>query len=248
MTVLSPNSATVNKPGCLNTATRSTAQTITPIPPIVYVAPSTTTSCVGYPLVLPAAGATPSRTESALGASPDHTCSNGNAYVSGRLSGNTTVATDNDIVITGDLTYKTPATGSTPGTDVLGLIANNYVWVYHPVSDTGGSSCSPQPACRGQNMLTTAQEVHQVQAAILSLRHSFLVQSYEYGASLDAGGTKLNVLGSISQKFRGAVGTSGSSSTGYKKAYSYDKRLLGIPPPFFLQPKTTPWFLKEMSG
>ena len=99
-------------------------------------------------------------------------------------------------------------------------------------------------------MLTAAQEVHHVQAAILSLRHSFLVQSYEYGAPLDGGGTgqKLNVTGSISQKFRGPVGTAGVPGTGYKKGYAYDKRLLAIPPPFFLQPKTTPWFVKEMSG
>ena len=184
MTVHSPNSATVNRSACLNTATRSSPQTV-PIPPVVYVQAGTGTACVGYPLQLPASGPTPARTEAKLGAVPDHTCSRGTAYVSGRVQGRTTVGTDSDIVITGDLTYRS----GTNGSDVIGLVANNYVWVYHPVSDGGSSSCSPQPVCRGVNMLTAAQEVHHVQAAILSLRHSFLVQSYEYGAPLDGGGT-----------------------------------------------------------
>ena len=146
---------------------------------------------------------------------PDHTCSNGTAYVAGRVQGRTTVGTDSDIVVTGDLTYRS----GTNGSDVLGLVANNNVWIYHPVSNNGSTSCTPQPGCRGDNMLTAAQEVHNVQAAILSLRHSFLVQSYEYGAPLDAGtGQKLNVTGSISQKYRGPVGTAGRRGRATRRA------------------------------
>lgn len=233
MTVLSPGTTAPNKTSCLPAGAAGGTQTVKPIPPVVYVAPtaaSCTPGAVGYPLQIAAAGTTPARTESDLGAGPDHACGKGNAYVSGRIRGRSTVAADSDVVVTGDLTYASGTTGS----DVLGLIANNYVWVYHPVD------------AAGDNMLTPAQEVHNIHAAILSVRHSFAVQSWNYGASLGGDVNKLNVVGSISQKFRGPVGTAGGS--GYKKNYQYDKRLLALPPPFFLQPKTTPWSVREMSG
>ncbi len=51
----------------------------------------------------------------------------------------------------------------------------------------------------------------------------------------------LSVFGSISQKYRGAVGSfSGSTiSAGYKKNYSYDPRLKFAPPPYYLNPVDT---------
>ena len=233
MTVLSPGTTAPNKPSCLPSGAAGGTQTVKPIPPVVYVAPTTascTAGAVGYPLKIAATGTTPERTESSLGAGPDHACGKGNAYVSGRIRGRSTVAADSDVIVTGDLTHASGTTGS----DVLGLIANNYVWVYHPVDASGN------------NMLTPAQEVHNIHAAILSVRHSFAVQSWNYGASVGGDVNKLNVVGSISQKFRGPVGTAGGS--GYKKNYLYDKRLLTLPPPFFLQPKTTPWSVREISG
>ena len=64
-----------------------------------------------------------------------------------------------------------------------------------------------------------------IDAAILAINHSFIVDHYNCGAPL---GT-LEVNGAISQKFRGPVGTfssgSSSNSTGYEKAYTYDDRL-----------------------
>ncbi len=109
---------------------------------------------------------------------------------------------------------------------MLGLIANNFVRIYHPVS------VHPQAASRrhGQG------ECHKnwrpkaprslisnikIEAAILAIKHSFIVDNYNCGASL---GT-LSVKGAIAQKYRGAVGTSGNGSTGYMKNYNYDERL-----------------------
>ena len=62
-----------------------------------------------------------------------------------------------------------------------------------------------------------------IDAAILAINHSFIVDHYDCGATL---GT-LTVNGAISQKFRGAVGTfsGGSAVTGYLKNYNYDDRL-----------------------
>jgi Tfp pilus assembly protein PilX len=233
MTVWSPNTTTA-KPECFTPANRANPQTITPIPPALYVEASTATTCagVGYPLVL-----ADGRTETRLGATPDHNCHLGNAYVSGVLKGKTTVGSDNDIVVVGNTTYAsdTASTAKVEGTDVLGLVANNYVWVYHPV-DAGGT-----------NMLTGTQEVHNISAAILSVRHSFLVQSWDHGALVNHNGEKLNVTGSISQKFRGPVGTA-SKPSGYLKNYVYDGRLLTIPPPYFLQPDEAPWQVHRVSG
>ncbi len=227
MVVKSPNTTTA-KAGCFEPTFASQEQTITPIPKAIYVDGTTATTCtgVGYPI----------QGEAKKGATPNHGCHLGNVYVSGVLNGNTTIGSDNDIVVTGDLTYGSDlsSTPAVEGTDVLGLIGNNYVWVYHPVDSSGN------------NLLSEAEEVHDIQAAILSVRHSFLVQSWDYGAALDAGGQKLNVTGSISQKFRGPVGT--PSGSGYLKNYVYDARLNTIPPPFFLRPQEAPWNVTKVSG
>ena len=53
--------------------------------------------------------------------------------VSGTLAGQLTIASQNDIIINGNLVYhQYPG-----GTDVLGLVANNDVDIYHPVSGSG---------------------------------------------------------------------------------------------------------------
>jgi hypothetical protein len=151
-------------------------------------------------------------------------------YISGTYAKSLTIASANDIVIA-------PPTGSTngdlkkdPTTDaVLGLIANNNVRVYHPVtrSDwTDPDSCS--------NATGTMSNVT-IEAAILALNHSFVVDNFRCGSAMQ----KLNVLGAIAQKFRGAVGT--TSPTGYTKNYVYDDRLRYRSPPFFLDPVQAAW-------
>ena len=100
--------------------------------------------------------------------------------------------------------------------------------MYHPV-DTNGA-----------NLLSTP--VRKIDAAILSVGHSFIVQNYFSGAALSTASddtTKLRVRGSILQKFRGPVGVPGSN--GYLKNYVFDTRLLSAPPPYFLRPLTSPW-------
>ena len=60
-----------------------------------------------------------------------------------------------------------------------------------------------------------------VDAAILALNHSFIVDNWYCGANL---GT-LTVNGAIAQKFRGPVGTGGASSgSGYIKDYDVQRR------------------------
>jgi hypothetical protein len=161
--------------------------------------------------------------ERTTGRTTDYTRTRGTAYVEGTASGKVTVAAKDDIVITRDLVANDPT-----GTDIVGLVAGNNIWVYHPVNRWGN------------NLLNSANTVNNIDAAILSLRHSFLVQNWAEGNVL---GT-LNVTGSMAQKYRGPVGTGyvgGPAVSGYIKNYVYDTRLKVMQPPYFLKPESSPW-------
>jgi type II secretory pathway pseudopilin PulG len=150
----------------------------------------------------------------------------GNVYVHGSYSGQLTIAAENDIVVDGNLTNS--------GGGLLGLIANNFVRVYHPCNyETGANE-------------TGAMTSPSIEAAILAINHSFIVDNYDCGAQL---GT-LKVTGAIAQKFRGPVGTfGGGSGTGYTKNYTYDDRLRYIEPPSFIDPVQSAWIIgRETMG
>jgi hypothetical protein len=148
-------------------------------------------------------------------------------WVKGSYTSSLTLASENDIIVNGNLTRT--------GNVTLGLIPNNFVRVYHPVTNRNGNSCT--------NAAATPTNVR-IDAAILSLAHSFIVDNYFCGAPL---GT-LTVNGAIAQKFRGPVGTGGTNiATGYAKAYSYDDRLKYINPPHFLSPVQAPWDLMRFT-
>jgi hypothetical protein len=163
-------------------------------------------------------------------------CLNGDAFVEGVLDGRLTVAADNDVVITWDLIYKDGLTGVTAD-DMLGLIASNNVAIYHPVTSSGQNIDVRTSGCRSGGDAETRCTFRDpvVQAAILSLKHSFTVQNFANGAPLG----DLTVNGSISQRFRGPVGTTGP--TGYLKEYAYDTRMKKQGPPRFLEPVGSPW-------
>lgn len=155
----------------------------------------------------------------------------GNAYVSGTYTGQLTIAAENDVIINGSLCRTSCTTAS--GEALLGLIANNFVRVYHPCSnDTNRTGSMSNPT---------------IDAAILAIKHSFIVDNYSCGNPL---GT-LDVEGAIAQKFRGPVGTGGSSgaSSGYTKNYVYDDRLRYLEPPSFIEPTGAYWVIgRETEG
>jgi Tfp pilus assembly protein PilX len=118
------------------------------------------------------------------------------------------------------------------GDVVLGLIADKFVRVSHAVSRSNG--CHNRNATNGGTPMQTIE----VQAAILSLLHSFIVDNHECGDELGV----LTVDGAIAQKFRGPVGTSsGNDRTGFTKNYKYDDRLRYRSPPYFLTPIDAAW-------
>jgi len=147
----------------------------------------------------------------------------GDAWVEGDYSADLTIAADNDVVISDDLTRNSDGL-------LLGLVANNFVRVYHPVTNPGSSSCQNTAGALAD------PEIH---AAILALNHSFVVDNWFCGSPLG----ELTVLGAIAQRYRGPVGTGGGggASTGYLKAYNYNDRLKYREPPFFLDPVQASW-------
>ena len=138
-------------------------------------------------------------------------------FLSGTLRGRLTIAAENNIVVVANTTYQTTGAAST---DMLGLVANQFVQVYHPVNSSGNNLSDS----RNPTAIFTNPQIH---AAMLALGHSFIVQNYDEGAQL---GT-ITINGVIAQKWRGPVGTS-AGGTGYLKSYGYDSRLQYASPPY----------------
>ncbi len=153
----------------------------------------------------------------------------GDLYVHGTYNTPLTLAAQNDAIITtGGILNATDPTGSTAptGSATLGIVANSWVRVLHPVSNPAGTPCS------GATPSIT------IDAAILALNNSFYVDNYDCGSV----GT-LTVHGSIAQQYRGAVATSSGSTaaTGYVKNYNYDDRLKIVLPPYLFNLQNTSW-------
>jgi hypothetical protein len=117
----------------------------------------------------------------------------------------------------------------TDGSDaVLGLIAQRFVRVMHGV----GTNC-------GANVGSQTLDTVEIEAAILALNDSFIVDNWQCGDDLE----RLTVFGAIAQRFRGPVGTFSGSTlrTGYPKDYRYDDRLRYRSPPYFVEPVKASW-------
>jgi hypothetical protein len=171
----------------------------------------------------------------------DEPFSCGNVYVSGAYSKPLTIAAANDVVVRPTKNGKLNS-GSNDSNIILndasdatlGLIANNFVRVGHKVVRSSGGGCSGNFSSAGEPTITNVR----IDAAIMSLLHSFIVDNYNCGKS----GT-LTVNGAIVQKYRGPVGTGSGAqiSTGYLKDYWYDDRLRFRSPPYFLDPLEAEW-------
>lgn len=166
----------------------------------------------------------------------------GNVYVKGTYSKSLTIAAEDSVIINGNI-YPTSVAGdlgaAPTGTATLGLIAGEYVRIYHPVSSGGSDSLS---GCSASNLSESSDPNKWgslsnpwIYAAILSTNHSFMVDNFRCGAQLG----DLNVYGAIAQDYRGIVGLVGTS--GYIKNYKYDGRLAIDEPPYFLAPLKAGW-------
>ncbi|GAB3121829.1 hypothetical protein [Glaciibacter psychrotolerans] len=156
----------------------------------------------------------PSKVGSTFEVAPSTTaygCRNGDVFIQGALKGRATVAAANYVYVTGELTY------ADVDRDMLGLVGNHAVWVWNPVDKNN------------KTLLTDGFRT--IQAAILSVDNTFMVQNYNLGSKRG----ELRVTGAIAQKYRGIVSQNG----GYVKRYNYDGRLKTTAPPKFLTPVST---------
>jgi hypothetical protein len=261
---IGPTQLTLNSTGTMTTTSPFTTATTTDA--------DNFTRCVGTNKALPGV----IFTRNALTSSPDETggqcagytgnrlgfpianditryeCASGDIFVSGVLNGRLTVAAENDVVVVDDVTYQ--SYGQTTEDDMLGLIAEQFVRVYHPISCPSNQTVDANNVrvCRnlqGANLADTRFNTDtgglfrdpKIHAAILALNDSFGVAQFNNGAQL---GT-LTVYGAIAQKWRGAVALTGAS--GYVKDYGYDPRLAYEGPPSFVDPVGKPWKVKAFA-
>jgi hypothetical protein len=151
--------------------------------------------------------------------------------ISGTYGKDLTIASQNDIVVDGDTISS--------GSSLLGLIAEGFIRVHHDVNRGDPDDDDYDPSeCWNK---TSGTKNIRIDAAILSLAHSFIVDNYYCGAKL---GT-LTVNGAIAQYYRGPVGTvsNGSVTSGYVKNYNYNDEFAYRTPPSFIDPVKSAWNL-----
>jgi hypothetical protein len=170
---------------------------------------------------------------------PTSGCGNAIVHSSSPYTSQLTIAAENDIIIDGSIQRDSNSTG------ILGLVASNFIRVKHPVCAVADLTClggtitseTAKGQCNsGVNGSDSLPNV-EIDAALLAIDHSFIVDHYDCGGTLG----NLNVNGAIAQKFRGAVGTNGSPGTGYKKNYVYDDHLRFEEPPEGFDPSNKSW-------
>jgi hypothetical protein len=163
-------------------------------------------------------------------------CLNGDVFLQGQLNGRLTIAADNNIILFGSTTYA----GSD---DLLGLVANNYVQVYHPaVSDVtstnddfcdgiyndtcnlelpGTSTSSTTPSLfSGTTPGTSTMATVTGDNALRNPDFYAAIVTVDHSFTVqnyqygdDAPLDELTVVGAIAQRYRGAVGTFSGTTT-----------------------------------
>jgi len=176
----------------------------------------------------------------------DNTC--GNVYVHGKYEKPLTIAAENDIIINGNITP--PLSEGKPSTNaMLGLIANNFVRIYHPLTGARGKTYTN--CGTATNDTTSTPELPEdlkspeIYAAILAVKHSFIVDNFDCGKP-ELG--PLKVYGAIAGLFtNGMTGVfSGTTAlTGYPYNLTYDNRLEVAEPPHFLNPIEAAWYVQR---
>jgi hypothetical protein len=200
----------------------------------------------------------------------------GNAFVSGTFSGRLTIAAENNIYITGrdptEFTYhrasttggikyagtdfdldlvtgKVTVTGS--GDDMLGLIANHYIYILcWGWFDDHSRSGRPDVVPDGD--IT-------IHGAVFAINKGFGYEPYYMNKDGDyintssqpiwhtnhEGKGKIKLRGALIQNTRKPVGISTTPYRGYDKEYAHDPRMMYDAPPHFLEPENAGWEIVE---
>ncbi|MBV8432458.1 MAG: hypothetical protein JO244_14935, partial [Solirubrobacterales bacterium] len=101
----------------------------------------------------------------------------GDAYVYGNYTTPLTIASANNIIVDGNVT-TTQSGGIPTGSATLGLVANQYIRVMHGCTNGNNSGNS------GQGQVPASFNTLEIDAAVLGLKHSFIVDNFNCGNPL----------------------------------------------------------------
>jgi hypothetical protein len=170
----------------------------------------------------------------------------GNVYVHGEYKKPLTIAAQNDVIINGNITTPVNEKGQPTTNAMLGLIANNFVRLFHPLT---GVREKAYTKCGTAKNDTTEEpkdlEKPTIYAAMLAVKHSFIVDNFDCGKP-ELG--SLKIYGAIASLFtNGMTGVfSGTTAlTGYPYNLEYDNRLEVAEPPHFLNPIEAAWYVQR---
>lgn len=174
----------------------------------------------------------------------------GDIYISGRLKGELTIASANDIYITGynPTNFDRNNLGSSTGgitytdnnTDILGLIANRNIEILsNGWPSINGSNNSWN---RHDNRQNPAINNIKLYGAFFALKGSF---KYDYDYNNPTTGRDKGIaelFGSLVQNTRSAWR---SGNNGYNRNFEHDPKMEYKTPPFFLEPTNSGWEIRE---
>jgi Tfp pilus assembly protein PilX len=267
MSVVSPETPSAMNTGACGTHSWTSAVTVNvPSGQVIYDESQSPATCRSYPTGLagfPVSGDTNTTGQpTGLATGGSSSCGDGDVFVQGWLKGQLTIASTNNVYITDSIRYvgsnsspsagnldsgiptsssSAPPSADTNGTDVLGLSANNFVEVYHPLTNcSSGRQAGGYCPTNAGNAATKHTNL-EIDAAIVASQGSFLVEDWGSGPQLGV----LTVDGGMIQRFRGPVGCTGcwttNAQTGYLKDYNYDKRLVTLAPPHLADLAASEW-------
>jgi Tfp pilus assembly protein PilX len=196
----------------------------------------------------------------------------GNVYVHGEYTSSLTIASENDVIINGNITTPHETSGAPTSNALLGLIANNFVRVYHPVVETYEGAGTKKETCNtngkkvvekynsslkacertdnaeecdAPNSETLDLKEPTIYAAMLAVKHAVIVDNFNCGAATLG---NLNVYGAVAGLFTNGFTGEFSGSTivhGYPYDANYDNRLQVEEPPHFLNPIEASWSVQR---
>ncbi len=175
------------------------------------------------------------------GYNEDSNC--GNVYVHGNYTSSLTIASENDIVINGNITTPVNSEGAPTSNAMLGLIANNFVRVYHPITGTRAKHFYECGSAANNTALDLKNPT--IYAAILAVKHAFIVDNFDCGSPTLG---NLNVYGAVAGLFsNGMTGVIDGETliAGYGYDANYDNRLQLEEPPHFLNPIQAAWYVQR---
>jgi len=166
----------------------------------------------------------------------------GNVYVKGEYSEALTIGSQNDVIINGNITTTHNAEGYPTGDQMLGLIANNFIRIYHPLSGNRGANYRQ---CENSQNSASDLQTPTVYAAMLALKHAVIVDNFDCGSPNLGSFTFYGAIASTFTNGLTGVFSGGNLISGYGYNAKYDYRLQAQEPPHFLNPIQAAWYIQR---